>query len=117
MGMTASSHHLCPIPIAELIDLQAAMLDHALGLLSPGGRLVVVSFHSLEDRIVKHFLLDRSGQRSRGSRHMPDLTPDEPAVFSLPSKKAVFPSDDEVADNARSRSARLRYAIRTEAAI
>ena len=100
----------------ELEELEKA-LDASVDILSPGGRLVVVSFHSLEDRIVKHFLLDRSGQRSRGSRHMPDLTPDEPAVFSLPSKKAVFPSDDEVADNARSRSARLRYAIRTEAAI
>jgi len=100
----------------ELEELEKA-LDASVDILSPGGRLVVVSFHSLEDRIVKHFLLDRSGQRSRGSRHMPDLTPDEPAVFSLPSKKAVFPSDDEVADNARSRSARLRYVIRTEAAI
>ncbi len=87
-------------------------------LLAPGGRLVVVSFHSLEDRAVKRFLIERCGATPRGSRHLPanndENTP--AATFELLFKGAQAPADDETAVNARSRSARLRAARRTAAA-
>ena len=101
----------------ELDQLEGA-LEASEAVLAEGGRMVVVSFHSLEDRIVKHFFLDRSGQRSKGSRHMPYSPEQETkATYSLPSKKAIFPSDDEIAENSRSRSARLRYAIRRKGGV
>lgn len=85
-------------------------------LLREGGRLVVVSFHSLEDGLVKQFLTDRSGRGARGSRFLPDSVGDHPdPTFTLPSKKAIFPSDSEIAINPRSRSARMRVGIRTAA--
>ncbi len=92
-------------------------------LLGPGGRLAVVSFHSLEDRRVKEFLLDRSGAGPRPSRHMPDAGAastlgdgDAPrASFRLARRGAVKPSAAEVAANPRARSARLRWAERTSA--
>jgi len=82
--------------------------------LKPGGRLVVVSFHSLEDRLVKSFLLDRSGQGGRGSRYAPDA-PQPPATFEMASRRAVEPSEAEIAENPRARSAKLRSAVRTSA--
>ncbi len=86
--------------------------EHALG---PGGRLVVVSFHSLEDRMVKHFLTERAAAQGRGSRHAPDLPPTRAPSFALEHKRAVSPSDDEIAANPRARSAKLRWATRTDA--
>ncbi|MBB4212246.1 16S rRNA (cytosine1402-N4)-methyltransferase [Rhodothalassium salexigens DSM 2132] len=100
----------------ELDELDAA-LDAAERLLKPGGRLVVVSFHSLEDRRVKRFLAARTGERPAVSRHQP--LPEGPApvaTFRLPSKGAVKPTAAEIAANPRARSARLRVGIRTEAA-
>lgn len=88
-------------------------LDAAEKLLKEGGVLIVVSFHSLEDRIVKRFLLERSGQKSRPSRHLPIQEECNNPTFTIPSRKAIFPSAEEVASNPRSRSARLRVAIRT----
>lgn len=86
-------------------------------LLAPGGRLVVVSFHSLEDRAVKRFLVERCGATPRGSRHLPVSNDDTPAAtFELLFKGAKAPADDETAVNPRSRSARLRAARRTAAA-
>jgi len=99
----------------ELGDLEQG-LRAAETLLAPGGRLCVVSFHSLEDRIVKDFLRRRSGGRPRPSRHLPE-TPDvspEP-TFRLLQKRAVTPGRDETAANPRARSARLRAAERTPA--
>lgn len=96
----------------ELGELERA-LQSAEILLRENGRLVVVSFHSLEDAIVKKFLRARSGQSDQGSRHLPQVEMTAEAVFMLPSKKAVFPSDDETASNPRARSARMRYARRT----
>jgi 16S rRNA (cytosine1402-N4)-methyltransferase len=83
-------------------------------LLRAGGRLAVVSFHSLEDREVKSFLRARAGSEDRGSRHLPQRTARTPS-FTLLSRRAVKPSDAECAANPRARSARLRAAERTAA--
>jgi 16S rRNA (cytosine1402-N4)-methyltransferase len=96
----------------ELVELADA-LSVAEQILKPGGRLVVVSFHSLEDRIVKTFLAERS-RVATGSRHAPEARGPEP-TFTLLTKKPVGPSDDEVAANPRARSAKLRAAERNEA--
>ena len=98
----------------ELEELAEA-LAAAERLLVEGGRLVVVAFHSLEDRIVKRFLIERSRERAGGSRHLPEEAIAEP-TFRLPAKGAVAPSAAEVADNPRAHSAKLRVAIRTAAA-
>jgi 16S rRNA (cytosine1402-N4)-methyltransferase len=83
-------------------------------VLAPGGRLAVVTFHSLEDRVVKRFLQLRSGTAPRGSRHAPEAAPPEPA-FALETRKAVVPDAAEVAANPRARSAKLRVARRLAA--
>jgi 16S rRNA (cytosine1402-N4)-methyltransferase len=85
-------------------------------VLKPGGRLVVVTFHSIEDRIVKTFLRDRSGNAPGASRHVPG-TPAKgpPPTFEVLERRPIEPSDEEVETNPRSRSARLRWALRTEA--
>jgi 16S rRNA (cytosine1402-N4)-methyltransferase len=97
----------------ELGEL-ARGLNAAEALLKPGGRLVVVSFHSLEDRMVKRFLSERCGKAAQGSRHLPvaPTVKDLPS-FAVCSKKAVTASRDEILRNARSRSAKLRFATRT----
>lgn len=83
--------------------------------LKPGGKLAVVSFHSLEDRIVKRFMQARSGSAGGGSRHAP-VVENTPAAFSLPFRRAIGADDDETGDNPRARSALLRVAVRTDAA-
>ena len=85
-------------------------------LLKPGGRLSVVSFHSLEDRIVKRFLATRTGKAGRPSRHLPDLPGPEPSFMDL-APGGIRPSDEEVATNPRARSARLRGGERTHAPV
>lgn len=86
-------------------------------ILKPGGRLIVVTFHSLEDRIVKLFFRRRAGEVSGGSRYIPQAVQSaQPASFALPKRGAVKPSKDEVEENPRSRSAKLRSGVRTEAA-
>jgi 16S rRNA (cytosine1402-N4)-methyltransferase len=96
----------------ELGELVNA-LHAAERVIKPGGRLVVVSFHSLEDRIVKTFLVDRSGTRGR-SRHAPEV--DRPAsTFHTLTKRPITADDDEVARNPRARSAKLRAAERSDA--
>jgi 16S rRNA (cytosine1402-N4)-methyltransferase len=89
----------------ELGELERA-LAAAERRLAPGGRLVVVAFHSLEDRMVKRFLAERSGARPT-TRHRPDL-PAPPATFRTLTRRPVRPGPDEVARNPRARSARLR---------
>ncbi len=99
----------------ELGEL-ARGLNAAQALLKSGGRLVVVSFHSLEDGIVKTFLYERSGRVPSASRHLPQVpTGTSSPLFHLEQRKALAPSDAEVSANPRSRSAKLRWAIRTEA--
>jgi 16S rRNA (cytosine1402-N4)-methyltransferase len=83
-------------------------------LLMPGGRLAVVSFHSLEDRRVKEFLRRRSDMAPRASRHRPVGT-ESPSSFTLLTRRAVKPSAAEIAHNPRARAARLRAAARTAA--
>ena len=96
----------------ELDELQDG-LDAAERALAPGGRLAVVTFHSLEDRIVKQFLRDRSGAAPAGSRHMPATKIRRPSFEAV--GKAVRPSAAEMAANPRARSATLRVARRTTA--
>ncbi|MGY9005860.1 MAG: 16S rRNA (cytosine(1402)-N(4))-methyltransferase RsmH [Alphaproteobacteria bacterium] len=103
----------------ELGEL-ARGLKSAEALLRPGGRLVVVSFHSLEDRSVKTFLSARCGSKARPSRHQPSLpsrgTEREAApTFHLIKRGVTKPLESETRSNPRSRSARLRAAIRTTA--
>ncbi|WP_181707337.1 16S rRNA (cytosine(1402)-N(4))-methyltransferase RsmH [Chthonobacter rhizosphaerae] len=97
------------------LDQLVEALAAAERLLPEGGRLAVVTFHSLEDRIVKRFVQDRSRTVAQGSRHLPEaMVP--PATFRLIEKGAVEPSEAECARNPRARSARLRTAVRTAAA-
>ena len=98
---------------AELDELREG-LAAAEKLLRPGGRLVVVTFHSLEDRIVKLFLRERSGSGPAGSRHRPAAGEERISTFEKPAK-AVRPSEAEIQSNPRARSATLRAAIRTGA--
>ena len=98
----------------ELGELEQA-LEAAERILKPGGRLVVVTFHSLEDRIVKQFLVERSATRSGGSRHQPAAALPDP-TFVLVHRKPVTAGPTESADNPRARSAKLRAAERTAAA-
>ncbi|MCB5426279.1 16S rRNA (cytosine(1402)-N(4))-methyltransferase RsmH [Altererythrobacter sp. CC-YST694] len=97
----------------ELKELEAA-LGGAEALLAEGGRLAVVSFHSLEDRIVKRFLRDASGASAGTSRHLPAANDGDAATFASLSK-AIRPTDAEIARNPRARSATLRAATRTGA--
>jgi 16S rRNA (cytosine1402-N4)-methyltransferase len=96
----------------ELDELQSALVA-AEQVLKPGGRLAVVSFHSLEDRIVKNFLNAR-GKTAQGSRHLPQVAQIPPS-FRLLTKRPVVPNEQELAANPRARSAKLRAAERTEA--
>ncbi|WP_395022195.1 16S rRNA (cytosine(1402)-N(4))-methyltransferase RsmH [Dongia sp.] len=85
-------------------------------LLAPGGRLAVVSFHSLEDRRVKQFLRDRAGAAPKGSRHLPVARQDEAKpVFRLIAAGGITASESELRENPRSRSARLRVAEKVAA--
>ena len=98
---------------AELDELNAA-LAAAEQVLRPGGRLAVVSFHSLEDRIVKQFLRDASGSLANASRHLPQAAPAQAPTFEQVAK-ALRPGEAELARNPRARSATLRAAVRTAA--
>jgi 16S rRNA (cytosine1402-N4)-methyltransferase len=96
----------------ELDELHLA-LSAAERVLKPGGRLVVVSFHSLEDRIVKNFLSER-GKAGGGSRHLPEIAQSAPS-FNILTKRPITPDDEEISANPRARSAKLRAAERTDA--
>lgn len=89
-------------------------LEAAERALRPGGKLAVVSFHSLEDRIVKRFFQQRSGGEGQGSRYAPAREAKAPA-FTLLTRRAIGPDDEELAANPRARSALLRVGIRTDA--
>jgi 16S rRNA (cytosine1402-N4)-methyltransferase len=100
------------------LNAELEELEHGLAAaersLRPGGRLAVVTFHSLEDRIVKRFFRERSGGTPAGSRHRPELADPRKPTFERVAKP-VSPTERELAQNPRARSARLRSAVRTSA--
>ncbi len=98
----------------ELAELEAALVA-AEKILKTGGRLAVVTFHSLEDRIVKSFFTARSGNLPGGSRHAPPVAGGPAPTFVLPFKGAMESGDAELAANPRARSAKLRAGVRTDA--
>ena len=100
----------------ELAELEAG-LAAAERALKTGGRLCVVTFHSLEDRIVKAFFAVRAGRTPAGSRHAPPVEKAAAPSFRLLFNGAQGPSDAELAANPRARSAKLRAAVRTDAAV
>ncbi len=100
----------------ELGELERA-LDSAEEILNTDGRLVVVSFHSLEDWRVKHFLKEKTGRTSNVSRHLPIKEDNRKSSFTVEANNGLSPQPDEILANPRSRSARLRYGIRTAAPV
>ena len=100
----------------ELSELEAGLVA-AEKSLKVGGRLCVVTFHSLEDRIVKTFFAVRSGKTPGGSRHAPPIQAGPASSFSLLFNGAQGPSEAELAANPRARSAKLRAAVRTDAPV
>ena len=101
----------------ELAEL-AGGLAAAERVLAPGGRLVVVTFHSLEDRLVKRFLRERAEPVGHASRHLPPPAGPRPLPsFQFLNHRPVSPTDKEIAANPRARSAKLRAAVRTNAQV
>ena len=98
----------------ELSELEAG-LDASERMLRSGGRLAVVTFHSLEDRIVKAFFTERAGLQPAGSRHLPPAAAGPEPTFDLLFKGARAPGEAEIAANPRARSAKLRAGVRTAA--
>jgi 16S rRNA (cytosine1402-N4)-methyltransferase len=99
----------------ELGELAKA-LSAAECVLAPGGRLLVVTFHSLEDRLVKQFLKQRTEPEPHGSRHLPpQASARPPPSFRFVNQRPLSPTDKEIAANSRARSAKLRWAVRTDA--
>ena len=94
----------------ELGELEKGLAG-ATDRLTSGGRLVVVDFHSLEDRIVKNFMKQKAGRQSHVSRYLPATATTDNVVFCECSK-AILPSQNEIEKNPRSRSAKLRYAVK-----
>jgi 16S rRNA (cytosine1402-N4)-methyltransferase len=91
-----------------------AGLEAAERALKPGGKLAVVTFHSLEDRVVKRFFQHRSGSAGKSNRFAPQEAELQPQ-FKMLTRKALIADDEELAENPRSRSAKLRVAVRTDA--
>ncbi len=98
----------------ELGELARALSAAEL-LLAPGGRLVVVTFHSLEDRIVKQFFAGRSGRGRAVSRRLPGEPAEAEPTFEVPRGQPIEPCEAETSANPRSRSAKLRFGVRTGA--
>ena len=100
------------IAINQEIKALKKLLNIAERVLLPGARLAIVTFHSLEDRIVKVFFNKISGKQSNLNRHLPEYKICEKAKFKVLTKKPIYPSLKEVRNNSRSRSAKLRVVER-----
>ena len=96
--------------ISELIN----GIINATKLLKPGGKILVVSFHSIEDKIVKYFFSNYSQNRAKPSRYFPENNFNTNILFEKYNKKILKPSEKELIENISSRSAKLRYAIRSK---
>ena len=96
--------------ITELIN----GIVNATKILKPGGKILIVSFHSIEDKIVKYFFSNYCKNRSRVSRYLPDIDNQNLTLFEKYEKKVIRPSKSEILKNNRSRSAKLRFAIRSK---
>ncbi len=96
----------------EITELILGVI-HATKKLKPGGKILVVSFHSIEDRIIKYFFNNFSKNRSKPSRYFPENKTEETALFETYKNKILRPSKYEIDENKRSRSAKLRFAIRS----
>ena len=97
----------------EITELITGVIN-ATKKLKPGGKILVVSFHSLEDKIIKYFFTNFSTNKSRPSRYLPEKKNEEKALFDEYKNKVLLPSKKEVNQNYRSRSAKLRFAIRSK---
>ncbi len=95
----------------EVSELIKGLIE-ATKLLNPGAVLIIVSFHSLEDKIVKYFFRTYSEKSRNPSRYFPKLDKEDIRLFSCPIKKSIKPLEKEILINRPSRSARLRYGIR-----
>ena len=89
-------------------------ITNASKLLKPGGKIIVVSFHSIEDKVIKYFFNNYSSNKSRPSRYLPENLNDNNFLFEKYDKKVFKPSSNEVSINYASRSAKLRFAIRSK---
>ena len=96
--------------ITELIN----GIVSATKILKPGGKILIVSFHSIEDKIVKYFFSNFSINKSKPSRYLPEQNDDSTALFNEYKNKVIKPSKKEIQQNNRSRSAKLRYATRSK---
>ncbi len=99
----------------EITELITGIIN-ASKILKPGGKVVVISFHSIEDKIIKYFFANFSENKSKPSRYLPENKDNEPVLFHQYKNLALRPSKDEINRNIRSRSAKLRFAIRNKQA-
>ena len=97
----------------EITELIKGIVN-ATKILKPGGKILIVSFHSIEDKIVKYFFSNYCKNRSRVSRYLPDIDNQNLTLFEKYEKKVIRPSNSEILKNNRSRSAKLRFAIRSK---
>ena len=96
----------------EITELLNGIVN-ASKVLKPGGKILIVSFHSIEDKIVKFFFSNYSKNKSKGSRYLPDVNNEKFALFENYNKKVILPSKQEIYKNKSSRSAKLRFAVRS----
>ncbi len=97
----------------EITELMSGIIN-ATKKLKPGGKIIIVSFHSIEDKIIKYFFNNFSQNKSKPSRYIPDNYDSEPILFDEYRNKVFKPSKKEIEQNNRSRSAKLRFAIRSK---